>query len=139
MTKKIFEFAIRWQAEIERTKCLADLQIWLYEPFFNDSQIVATKIDSKGEQRNIFFSKPQDFLQFPYDYFGISKDLAIDWVHYRDSHFVFDDVDNPTKEEIDGLLNDGYVFEEKNTNADGRIMKFYENDIGNVWVGRFVN
>jgi hypothetical protein len=136
MTKKILEFAAKWHVEIIKNDCPSDFQIWLFEPYFNNSQIVATRIDNKNEERDNFFLKPDVEEEFPIQYFGIDPKLKINWNHRFDTRSVHD-FENPSKEEIHELLNDGYKLKKEYFDSFKREVEFYQKIIGNVWVGRF--
>ena len=135
MTKKIIEYANKWKNILIENNCPSDFQIWLFQPYFNDSQIVATRIDDQNERRDNFFRKPKDEREFPYEYFGIQSD-NIDWDHRNDTRIVFD-FENPTSKEIDELIQHGYTINKEYMEYQKREVTFYEKVIGNVWVGRF--
>ena len=136
MTKKILEFAAIWQMEISKNNCPSDLQIWLFEPYFNNSQIVAARIDEEKVMRDNFFSKPDIENEFPFQYFGIDPNLNIKWDHRFDTRIVHD-FEKPTKVEISELLNEGYILKKDYFENFKREVGFYQKIIGNVWVGRF--
>jgi hypothetical protein len=106
--------------------------VWIYDPAFIQSEIIAWKIEEPGTRKR-FAYESQLKKPFPYKKFR-SKSYNLDnfdWVLADDELVYFEDDFEDVDFTREELLADGYV---KTVQEDGQ--PYYSKRVGDIWIGR---
>jgi hypothetical protein len=121
-----------WEKVLDELGLPYDLQIWLYNPSYIQSEIIAYRMQEHGEHMKL--SWESDILKpFPYDKFA-SKTYDLhdfEWVLADEAHIHFEDDFDYAEFTREDLLADGYV---RKVQGDGEA--YYTKRIGDEWIGR---
>lgn len=121
-----------WEKAFNELSIPYDLQIWLYDPQFIQSEIICYAVENKGDRARYAWSADEQ-KPFPYDKFSIDDALLkrFEWLLFDDELVTFE---NELKDEdftSEDLLAGGYVKKETDENVC-----YYAKRIGDIWVGR---
>ncbi|MEZ4774210.1 MAG: hypothetical protein R3D00_13585 [Bacteroidia bacterium] len=127
----------QWQIAFSHASYPFDLQLWLFENNTIESELVCTRVDEVGQQRNNYFESCEVKRDFPVKKFDARTFKSTEWnwsLFYAGNHY-FEKMDELKPEEIQNLRDHG--FEEKiifpgKSNEDRHFWKPYDF----VWVGR---
>lgn len=130
--KKFIEAFQSWEIIFKDLGQPHDLQLWLYDPAFINSEIICHKMQHFGDIKR--FSWESDFAKpFPLTKLWSSEyDLTqFDWVLADDANIHFEDDLDYAEFTEDDLLADGYI---KKVQDDGN--SYFTKRIGDIWIGR---
>ncbi|MGZ3820226.1 MAG: hypothetical protein ACXVB6_06520, partial [Mucilaginibacter sp.] len=121
-----------WEKTFDKLGVPFDLQIWLYDPSYIQSEIICYKMQERGEHMQLGWQagvqKP-----FPYQKFA-SKEYDLnqfDWVLAEENNVIWDDDLDYAEFTLAEILADGY---EKRELEDGQV--YYTKRVGDEWIGR---
>jgi len=121
-----------WEQQLKQHSIPFDLMLWIYDPAFIQSEIIAWKVEEPGTRKRFVYesrlNKPFPYKKFEsqlYNLHDFEWVLADDeLVHFEDD---FDDADFTPED----LLADGYV--RKVQRGD---QGYYSKRVGDIWIGR---
>lgn len=121
-----------WEKVFEESSIPYDLQLWIYDPSYIQSEIICYKMQEQGEYMRLGWEAKNQKL-FPYEKFE-SKEYNLDefeWVLADEDNIVWGDDFDYAEFTLEEILADGY---EKREFEDGRI--YYVQRVGDIWIGR---
>ena len=129
---KFVEAYNAWEKVFEKSGIPHDLQLWLYDPSYIESEIICYKMQEHGEHMKLGW-EAKEHKPFPYQKFaGKGYDLnAFEWVLAEENNVIWDDDFDYADFTLDEILADGY---EKRELENGRV--YYAKRIGDEWIGR---
>jgi hypothetical protein len=122
----------QWEKVFEESGIPYDLQIWLYDPSYIQSEIICYKMQERGEHMKLGWEAKEQ-KPFPYKKFaGKNYDLnEFEWVLAEENNVVWEDDLDYIESTLEELLADGY---EKKELEDEQV--YYSKRIGDEWIGR---
>lgn len=134
---RIGEMHNNWKYEFLRGNIPFDLQLWIFEKNYIESELVCARVDDWGLMHMTYFQECNEERQFPISIFSKSNfnyerfvwELAFATRNY------YDKSDFLTEKDIEQLLNSGYTQEiifENTADEQRRFWKKYDY----VWIGR---
>ncbi|GMK38078.1 hypothetical protein PCCS19_11320 [Paenibacillus sp. CCS19] len=133
MFEGLTEICLNWKKQLDELKEPYDLQIWLYDPNFINSEVVVA-IRGSLESYNRTFNKASNIKDFPKEYYLSSQFLSeLEWGHYLEEDYYFLTLDDLTDTEVDKLKNRAIVEEVIFNNGSSKDTCFRINK-GDVWV-----
>ena len=121
-----------WEKEFDKLEMPYDLQIWLYDPSYIESEIICYKMQEKGERMKLGWEAKEQ-KPFPYQKFASNAyDLnEFEWVLAEENNVVWEDDFDYAEFTLEEIIADGYV---KRELEDGQV--YYAQRIGDEWIGR---
>ncbi|SEI69239.1 hypothetical protein SAMN05216327_103278 [Dyadobacter sp. SG02] len=124
-----------WEEIFERQEIPYDLQIWLNYPNTIRSEVVCASVDNIGGFRDNYYRKSTKNERLPLTWADSVPELQkFTWRQHDDEDFWFKEIHYLDQEEINELLEAGFVEEE--ILLEGRKEIRYSRKVGNVWIGR---
>lgn len=127
----------RWQTAVSQAPFDTDLQLWIFEKNYIESELVCARVDTSGELRNNYFDPCPEKRSFPASKFDGKGFLSEEWnwtLFYASNHY-FAKMDSLSDKEIQNLLDNGFAEEivfPGQKMEDRHFSKPYDY----VWVGR---
>ena len=121
-----------WEKVFDESGIPYDLQIWLYNPSYIQSEIICYKVEEPGEHMRLGW-EIEEQKPFPYQKFA-SKGYDLnefEWALAEEANVVWEDDFDYAEFTLEEILVDGY---EKRELEDGQI--YYAKRIGDQWIGR---
>jgi len=121
-----------WEQQLKQTGTPSDFMLWLYDPAFIQSEIIAWKVEEPGTLKRFVYESELK-KPFPYKKFE-SKEYNLfdfDWILADDELVHFEDDFEYADFTLGDLLSDGYV---KKIQGDNQI--YYSKRVGDIWIGR---
>jgi hypothetical protein len=121
-----------WEQQFEQLNIPFDLMLWIYDPAFIQSEIIAWKVEEPGTRKR-FVYESQLNKPFPYKKFE-SKSCNLhdfDWILADDELIHFEDDFEDADFTLEDLLADGYIRKVQRGNQ-----VYYSKRIGDIWIGR---
>jgi len=109
-----------------------DLQIWLYDPKFIQSEIIGYVVENKSDRARYRWSEEEQ-KPFPYHKFSTDDTLLkkFDWLLFNDELVTFESELEYEDFNAEDMLAEGYVKKESDKHG-----YYYAKRIGDRWVGR---
>ncbi|MGG1876394.1 hypothetical protein ABDI30_02200 [Paenibacillus cisolokensis] len=127
---QLIEIYVAWQEQLEQLNQPYYLKIWLGDPEFMDSQIVAA-INDEIDYYNHIFMDHEEHKDFPLKIHHPLMDRFV-WKRCVNGYVVWES-DLETAQEVNEIQNKAFkTFE---TEVDGRIERSYFMKTGDMWVG----
>jgi hypothetical protein len=126
-----------WNMEFTNEDKPYDLQLWLFENNYIESELVSTRVENKNEKRNNFFIQCKSGRTFPMNKFN-SKNfnyLNFEWSLNYATRDYFIKSDNLSESEIKNLIKRGFnqeIIYKDSENEEVHFWKPYDY----VWIGR---
>ena len=122
-----------WEIKLKETGQPYYLKIWLYDPNFVDSQIVAAIGDNINYYLNLF--EKDNNRQFPYEEYSISGiDLKdFNWVLYKDQYVVFESEHTDEPEYLNYIKKRAAKVPQEKVLGNDETCYYIRS--GNIWVG----
>lgn len=116
-----------WKAQAQSLHFSTDIQLWIYENNWLESEIVIAKIEEPDDKRDNYFDQTNEERNLPLILQKLNK---FDWELFVAKHRYYVETDELTADEIADLIEQGFVLESNSTEVCySKIHDF-------VWVGR---
>jgi len=121
-----------WEFELDKTEFSYDLQLWIFEKNYVQSELVCIRTENKGDTIKDFFTDCPELREFPIAKFKTEhfKPELFDWTLKYDTLNYYKSMDELTEKDIDKLLKNGYQRIEES--GEQRFWK----PCDYVWIGR---
>ncbi len=126
-----------WNKEFSNGDYPYDLQIWLFEINYIESELVSARVDNNNDKRTNFFIKCESERTFPVDKFNSKKFKFsdFDWSLNYATRNYYEKSDNLSELEIKNLLKSGFNQEVISKDADN-VERLFWKPYDYVWIGR---
>ena len=135
MYEGLCEIYISWKKQLDELNEPYYLKIWLFDPWFINSQVVAAIRDDINFYSNTF-NPPQKVKVFPEDRFSsIVYTGEFNWSQYLDEDFYFEKFDDLSEIDIRELIKKAHIIEQASFEGGKVTDTCYRINKGDVWVG----
>lgn len=133
--KAMTDIFMSWDEELKEIDQPYYLKIWLYDPNFINSQIVAAIGKENIEYYNSVFEKDKRVIKFPYNkYSSDDNNLSeFEWDLHKDQYIVYESEHDDEERVLNYIKQRAYKVEQEKILSN--IETCYYIRQGNIWVG----